>query len=382
MNRGRAFTLLELLLVIGIIGLLAGILLPAVNKTYQRAIVLRTQADLQAIATGLEAYKADYGVYPPLSGTVYSPAYTGTDVSGPNSGAAVLGKALLGPMDEAHYYTAAGAAIDNLQNPPAVFDPAKTYQAGDVVLVGTAPTYAIYTTAQPAPGASIFVCVRNETNGSAHAPTGGAADSWWTRFVPYDGLDGNGARNRLAAIADNNGLPHASAGKAYGPYLEAGRFKTNGPVILDRNGSPILYFTVDKLATPTQGLGFVSRHSYPRVTTPVASREPLSMINANDNLGAFADDSATPVEPVATLFAKVAITLGDYNTNGSNNPGAEPPVPQVPYLLWTAGADKRFGPPGARNPTSWKRGDFFDNGSSSDLNQITSAAIDDVTNFR
>ena len=370
--RHRAFTLLELLLVIGIIALLAGILLPAVNKTYQRAIALRTQADLQAISTGLEAYKADFGTYPVITG--------------PNTGAAVLGKALLGPADEAHYYDATRTATPDLKNAPDVFSSSKTYQAGDVVIVGAAPTYASYTTGTPAP--QMFVCVRNDTNGSLHSPTGMNTDSWWAFFIPYDGKDGNGIRTRLADVVDGAGLPHAAAGKVYGPYLDVERFKTNGPVILDRYGSPILYFPVNKAGVPTMLNGYVGRASYPRIITP-APGEPLSMINAQDNLGVFANDAVATAETPAELFVNVAITLGDFNVNGANDTVAsaavtvpEAPVPSLPFILWTAGPDKRFGPTGQRASMSFRRGDYFGDALHQSENQNTSAAIDDVTNFR
>src|SRR6266446_5631755 len=61
-----AFTLIELLITISVIVLLAGILLPVVLNARKSARQTRIAADLQTIATGLEAYKADFGDYPRL----------------------------------------------------------------------------------------------------------------------------------------------------------------------------------------------------------------------------------------------------------------------------------------------------------------------------
>ena len=59
------FTLVELLVVMSIIGVLIGLLYPAVNAAVTAARVARTQAIIQSLTVGLEAFKADWGVYPP-----------------------------------------------------------------------------------------------------------------------------------------------------------------------------------------------------------------------------------------------------------------------------------------------------------------------------
>jgi type II secretory pathway pseudopilin PulG len=59
-----AFTLVELLVVIGILILLASILLPIVFGVRKNAMNARIKLDLQAIATGLEEYKKVFRDYP------------------------------------------------------------------------------------------------------------------------------------------------------------------------------------------------------------------------------------------------------------------------------------------------------------------------------
>jgi type II secretion system protein G len=63
--RSSAFTLIELLIVVAIIAILAGIAVPNLLEAQTRAKVSRVRADLRTIATGLEAYRVDENRYPP-----------------------------------------------------------------------------------------------------------------------------------------------------------------------------------------------------------------------------------------------------------------------------------------------------------------------------
>lgn len=60
----RAFTLIELLIVVAIIAVLAAIAVPNFLEAQTRANVSRVKADLRTIATGVEAYRVDHGLYP------------------------------------------------------------------------------------------------------------------------------------------------------------------------------------------------------------------------------------------------------------------------------------------------------------------------------
>lgn len=62
-SRRGAFTLIELLIVVAIIGILAAIAVPNFLNAQMRAKVSRVQGDFQALATALEMYKIDYGRY-------------------------------------------------------------------------------------------------------------------------------------------------------------------------------------------------------------------------------------------------------------------------------------------------------------------------------
>jgi type II secretory pathway pseudopilin PulG len=61
----RGFTLVELLLVMGIIIMLVGLLFPAVNAAVTAVRVVSTQTTIKNLSAGLETFKQDWGIYPP-----------------------------------------------------------------------------------------------------------------------------------------------------------------------------------------------------------------------------------------------------------------------------------------------------------------------------
>ncbi|MFB3789112.1 MAG: type II secretion system protein [bacterium] len=61
----QAFTLIELLIVVAIIGILAAIAVPNFLNAQTRAKIARVQGEFRSIATALESYHMDTNFYPP-----------------------------------------------------------------------------------------------------------------------------------------------------------------------------------------------------------------------------------------------------------------------------------------------------------------------------
>lgn len=81
--RRHAFTLIELLIVVAIIAILAAIAVPNFLEAQTRAKVSRCRADMRTLASGLEAYCADFSHYPfngvlITGGAIQNPQINGT----------------------------------------------------------------------------------------------------------------------------------------------------------------------------------------------------------------------------------------------------------------------------------------------------------------
>jgi len=60
----NAFTLIELLMVIAIIGILAGILIPTVGAVRKQANIAASKAQLSNYVTAIQMFKGEYGFFP------------------------------------------------------------------------------------------------------------------------------------------------------------------------------------------------------------------------------------------------------------------------------------------------------------------------------
>jgi type II secretion system protein G len=82
-QKKRAFTLIEMLIVIVIIGILAAALIPRLSNARGRANDTARKADLRQVSTVINAYQIDKGYYPTNVGalTGMSAALTGAGIN-------------------------------------------------------------------------------------------------------------------------------------------------------------------------------------------------------------------------------------------------------------------------------------------------------------
>ena len=121
-TRTSGMTVIEILVVIGIIALLAGLLLPAVHTVQKMAKETKQKAQFTSIELGLAAFKSDYGDYPPSS-------WQNPNIPGGRAdycGAQKLSEALLG-WDLLGFHPDSGWRADGLDRSggPTTYDPLK-----------------------------------------------------------------------------------------------------------------------------------------------------------------------------------------------------------------------------------------------------------------
>ena len=111
-----AFTLVELLVVISIIGILAGFTIPALKSFKRTSLLKQASAEMAQLETAIDSFKAAYGYYPPSN-----PGYN------PNN-SATWSQAMISPLyfellgttnNNGIYYTLDGSASISSLPPPA-----------------------------------------------------------------------------------------------------------------------------------------------------------------------------------------------------------------------------------------------------------------------
>jgi type II secretory pathway pseudopilin PulG len=300
-GHARGFTMVEILVSIGIIVLLMALLIPYVSRAVKQSTRMRAQGDFQAISTALEAYRQEFGDIPriPLDST-------GTPMK--NTGAAILAKALLGPFGDGY-----NGAVPDASDPPQ-YSGSSSYKAGDCVWAAS-------------PNVT-YVALRDMPANTD--PTNAATFPFWTKFDPHDGADGPGFRVR-------------QGGKVFPPYLDPAKVKTQGCAIIDPYGHPILYFPA-RPGRINPALANSSPGAY-------VDQSPLSMFNANDNFDACRrDGEGSSEDPI--VLARIQIMFGDFHSNGYVESSEGESAFNEPYILWSAGTDGLFGPAGYSPPTS------------------------------
>lgn len=82
MRRRKGFTLVELLVVITIIGILAGLLIPVIWSAVKRGRKAQAEAEVNILAQALANFNSKHGFYPPSRLVFHETGYLGTPPSG------------------------------------------------------------------------------------------------------------------------------------------------------------------------------------------------------------------------------------------------------------------------------------------------------------
>jgi type II secretory pathway pseudopilin PulG len=211
-RKKTGLTMIELLIVLGIIALLIGLLVPALSTVRNIAKETKQKAQLSAIEMALAAFKNDDGDYPPSN---WTPApYTGDYCGAQKLAEALLGWDLLG------------------------FHPKSAWRADGLDALGGNGTY------DPAQ--------TRDVNGDAHPDTFDERRSPYLELATTDAFRlGNISISKPGLFANTSPL----APDTYVLCDVFGSTKismTNGTVV--KAGAPILYFKADTTAKTIRGV--------------------------------------------------------------------------------------------------------------------------------
>jgi type II secretory pathway pseudopilin PulG len=214
--KNTGLTMVEILVVVGIIALLTGMLIPAISMVRRTAKEAKQKVQFTAIELGLAAFKNDYGDYPPSDSYSYTNEADGTEDKINSAGALKLSEALLG-LDLLGFHPNSGWRVDGMNRWP--------YRVGTTTYASG--TYFLY----------------DRSNAAEMAKRKG-------RYMELDVADAF----QLGATSSHDGLFNLSS---YGDYANAADcfvlcdvFGKGKDVTLSdgrraRAGRPILYYRAD-----------------------------------------------------------------------------------------------------------------------------------------
>jgi len=101
-EKDRAFTLIEMVVVVMIIGILSSIMIPVLTNQISKARIARTRADIRTLSVAIERYNVDIGEYPPSGSYNYlteTPSDPGFPSNSVGTGCGLLSLALIHSLD-------------------------------------------------------------------------------------------------------------------------------------------------------------------------------------------------------------------------------------------------------------------------------------------
>ena len=117
-ERTRGFTLVEMLTVIAIMAVLAGLLFPAIGMVQRRSREKAARATIERLKLALEQYQADFGDYPPTS-----LAALGVATNGVNEGIESLVRCLSTSREHGPYFPFEEKDLSNTDGDSLLRDP-------------------------------------------------------------------------------------------------------------------------------------------------------------------------------------------------------------------------------------------------------------------
>ncbi len=132
----RAFTLIELLTVIAIIGVLAGIMIPMMGSAQEKAKKTKTRVQFNLWAGAMEGFKSTYGFYPQIDGSYantggspnivnsqkFSVALTGRYIDGNDLPSSATTSDKVGNSRKNSFYNFAQTELNSNVTPPVLWD--------------------------------------------------------------------------------------------------------------------------------------------------------------------------------------------------------------------------------------------------------------------
>lgn len=207
----RAFTLVEVLTTVAIIGILLAVLIPAFNQVGKTAMIVKQRAQFQNIEIALETFRSDTGDYPPSVLDV--PRY------GQYSASQRLAEAVVG-RDGFGFHPASRFHVDG-----------KGDIDGDGVLDPTAPNTTIYNAIDGVIGSSGYVQTAEENRAVRKGPYLELENANAVRLSDYGPIYQDLTQNRPPSL------------------VLADVFKTAKLTTGRKTGRPILYYRANRLKT-------------------------------------------------------------------------------------------------------------------------------------